>query len=123
MLQTEYKPVKIRTTPGRVRAIDSKQSVITRIGTTVYAVAGVNIKILCPITALPSAQISWFYDQEEIKKKGRFSQDKLTDALIISKLTEQDVGVYKCVATQGERIDEATSQIRLLCKQKCFLFL
>ena len=103
-----------------MRAIDSKQSVVAKIGTTVYAVAGVNIKILCPITALPVAKISWFFNNQQILNNDRFSQDKLTDALIISKLTENDVGVYKCVGTQGEKKDEATSTIRLLCKSIWF---
>jgi len=82
----------------------------------VYAVAGVNIKISCPYTALPKAKITWYFNSEKIKNEERFSQDKLTDALIISKLTAKDVGTYTCHATQGDKIDEASSQIRLLRK-------
>lgn len=108
--------MQIKRGTGRVQAVDFKKELHVLIGTEIFTIPGVTIKIKCPYVALPKAEIYWYFNSEKIVDDKRFNQDKLTDALIIPKIKTKDIGTYTCHAVQADRREEASSQVRLLCK-------
>ena len=111
----EFVPTRILQNTGSVQFSNPNDVANIIVGQNVTSIAGVSINMKCPVRGTPDPKVTWFYNQTTL-----FSR---TSDVIIPKMMWKYVGVYTCVATQGDRTVTANTHLTMLGKNSLIVFM
>ena len=109
---------QITSTEENVLAISGEKEVTIGVGGNLTTVVGTGVKILCPVTALPNATVSWLFNGSSVEDENRrwFKNGEVT----MTGVTPEHVGSYTCVAKNSYGSDLKATILSLI--SKTFLF-
>ena len=112
---------QITTKEETIMAINGEKGVSMGVGGNLTTVVGTDVKILCPVTALPNATITWLFNGSSFKEENR-RLVKNGGVSLIGVIPEH-VGSYTCVARNSYGSDSKTTILSLISKRPCFSML
>ena len=86
------------------------------IGGNLTTVIGTGVKILCPVTALPNATITWLFNATSVKEKDSRDFDSENGAVTMIGVKPEDVGSYSCIARNSYGSASKTTVLSLISK-------
>ncbi|XP_068741513.1 hemicentin-1-like isoform X2 [Montipora capricornis] len=103
---------EITSTEENVLAISGEKEVTIGVGGNLTTVVGTGVKILCPVTALPNATVSWLFNGSSVEDENRrwFKNGEVT----MTGVTPQHVGSYTCVAKNSYGSDLKATILSLI---------
>lgn len=95
-------------------AVSGEKQVKIAIGGNITTVIGTDVEILCPVTALPNATITWLFNGSSVKE-GNPRFIKVKNAVInLLGVTPEDTGSYTCYANNTYGKDTKTTLLSLI---------
>uniref|UniRef100_A0A336MUJ8 CSON006072 protein n=1 Tax=Culicoides sonorensis TaxID=179676 RepID=A0A336MUJ8_CULSO len=90
----------------------------------IKAVEGQSFSVKCNATGKPPPMIEWIKDrtQQNLAIADRFTVDERTGLLIISQVTDDDYGVYTCLAKNSAGVAEKKTMFDVLVTPKIYEF-
>lgn len=113
----DYIPVKILGQLGVLTFVNPAVMAKAVIGTNIMAIPGISIKLGCPYSGRPKPDITWYVNDTKIDRYEKYPVGKGSNDMIIPKMTQEYVGKYTCVASQGKKKSSGSSTIKLLGKE------
>lgn len=103
------------TSPEKnVVAVSGEEKVKIAVGGNMTTVIGTSVEILCPVTALPNATITWLFNGSTVLEGNRDSIDLKNSVLTLSDVTPEDSGFYTCYANNTYGQDTKTTFVTLI---------
>lgn len=91
----------------------------------IEAVEGQSFSVKCNATGKPPPQIEWIKDrtQQNLAEADRFEVNAITGLLIINRVTDDDFGMYTCVAKNSAGIAQSKTLFDVLVTPKIYEFI
>lgn len=99
-----------------VVAVSGEKEVKVVVGGNITTVVGTRVEILCPVTALPNATITWLFKGSTVEKENRRLLELKNSVLTLSGVTPEDIGSYTCLANNSYGEDTRTTFLSLIGK-------
>ena len=87
------------------------------VGGNVTTIIGTSVEILCPVTALPNATITWQFNGSTVQERNRQSIHLKNSTLALSGVTLEDIGFYTCFANNPYGEDTKTTFLSVIGKK------
>ena len=97
-----------------VVAVSGEKEVKIVVGGNITTVVGTSVDILCPVTALPNATITWLFNGSTVEKGNRPLLELKNSTLTLSGVTPEDIGSYTCLANNSYGEDSRTTFLSLI---------
>lgn len=110
---------EITTKEENIMAIYGEKEVSIGVGGNLTTVVGTDVKILCPVTALPNATITWLFNGSSVKEENR--RLIKNGGVSLTGVIPEHVGSYTCVAGNSYGSASKTTMLSLISKRPCFL--
>ena len=108
---------KITSAEKNVVAVSGENEVTVVIGGNITTVVGTAVKILCPVTALPKATITWLFNGSSVVEGNIQFIDPENATFTMAGVTPEDAGFYSCVAKNLFGSASKTTFLSLISKK------
>lgn len=108
---------EITSKEENIVAVSGENEVTILIGGNLTTVVGTGVKIRCPVTALPSAMITWLVNGSTVEEENGRIFDSENGAVTMIGVTPEDVGSYTCVTTNSYGSASKTTFVSLISKR------
>ena len=109
------KPVIEVTKPGKKIPVGDGSPVTINIGDNVTAASNTTITIRCPVSGIPTPDVTWERDGEQATPSGRFSISS-DSTLVIKEAAVDDSAEYTCSVKSVAGTDSESSTVEIIGK-------
>lgn len=109
------KPVIEVPIPGQKIPVSDGSPVTMNVGDSVTAVSNTTITIKCPVSGVPTPDVTWEKDGKQVTTGGKFSISS-GNTLVIEKAAVDDSAEYTCSAKSVAGTDSESSTVEIMSK-------
>jgi hypothetical protein len=116
---TAPQPPTIQSKSGFRSSLEKDQEMMVTIGEQATALAGITVKIVCPVKGLPLPVVSWQINRIAVSRSTS-QYVAQGNTLVIKKLSRTENGNIACTARNKAGRATSSSKVNVIGKKNCF---